>query len=439
MKKRTEVFEFTAYMSPPPANARGDGKSSGEGNENFQTEEHYANVKECGFNRLSAIYEYDEAEYLNALKLCDKLGLEFLVRDQHDLKPLINERSDISVEERFSQRESYLKARFDKYAVHPSFAGVLASDEPHSGKFSSIRFMQDWFMKNYPNKDFEINLLPDYANGEQLTGIAGAEKDYQKYVDDFTDIVCPQFLSYDHYALLLDRETGKPYLRESYLKNLEVIAKKAKEQNLSFSVFLLTLGHWSFRTVSSYREIAWQVYTAMAYGAKGAQTFTYWTMLGYAPGNPQRVTSALVSADGKLLPAWYAMKEVISEVRAFEKEYLTFFWKKSICFLSENPHENKLVEKLDKNSDELLLGIKTTADLLVGCFEKESQRAYLVSNLTDPAFEISAEAELLFAEDYVVTVYKAGKKDSFSTERKKLSVRLRSGEGIFIVLKEKKA
>ena len=220
----------------------------------------------------------------------------------------------------------------------------------------------------------------------------------------------------------------------SYLKNLEIFAKEAKRANIEFKVFLLTIGHWDFRTVSTYEEVAWQVYTSMAYGASGAQTFTYWTSLEYEPyNNPANVTTALVGQSGELLPAWYAMQETIAEVRSFEKAYFNYSWDKCIYFLKKA--ENPVTKMLDKNEDSCLKSAKTSADVIVGCFSNDSDKAYLVSNITDPKDKITAKIKLKFDKDYSVIVCKDGKKLETATKNKKLRVDIRSGSGAFIEIK----
>ena len=183
--------------------------------------------------------------------------------------------------------------------------------------------------------------------------------------------------------------------------------------------------------MSTYADIAWQVYTSMAYGAVGAQTFTYWTTLEYEPfNNPAHVTTALVTQKGELLPAWYAMQETIAEVRAFEKAYLSYQWDKCVYFLQGDT--NVMTGDLDKNEDECLKNAKTTADILVGCFSNASNKAYLISNMSDPNDALSAETELCFDKDYKVTVWQAGKMTETETKDSKLCLKLRSGEGVFV-------
>lgn len=434
MSKRTQ-FDFVAYMTPPPENPRGDGRN--DVSIDCQTDEHYQNIVKCGFNGVSAIYELEMSEYQKALDFCDKYGLTMLVRDQKALEQFVVKELCVTgktVEEFLAERGEEMQARLDAYAKHPSFAGILAADEPHTEKYPAIKKLQDWFSERYPGKEFEVNLLPDYASAEQLFNDKNAEYPYQKYLDDFVDIVHPEYLSYDHYALIINHETGEEYLRPSYLKNLEYFAKAAKRSEKEFKVFLLTLGHWDFRTVSTYEDIAWQVYTSMAYGASGAQTFTYWTSLEFEPyNNKANVTTALVGQKGELLPAWYAMQETIKEVRSFEKAYFNYQWDKCVYFLKGA--SNVMTDLLDKNTDDCLLNAETTEDVLVGCFNNKTDKAYLISNITDPKDKLSAKTELCFDKEYAVTIWQAGGKTEMQTKDKKLSINLRSGEGVFLEIK----
>lgn len=196
------------------------------------------------------------------------------------------------------EKERAICDRFDEYAKYPAFSGILASDEPPASKFTAIRTVQDWFCGRYPGKEFIVNLLPTYANAEQLSGDEGIENfDYEKdYVNAFIDIVDPQILSYDHYALIYDKKNDENVMRADYLRNLEIFAECSRRTGKPFYNFMLTIGHLFYRTVRAYEDIAWQVYTSLAYGCTGMQTFTYWTLL--SNGEAENITSALVLRDG---------------------------------------------------------------------------------------------------------------------------------------------
>lgn len=118
-----------------------------------------------------------------------------------------------------------------------------------------------------------------------------------------------------------------------------------------------------------YRDIAWQVYTAMAYGAVGAQTFTYWTNL--SNGASEKITGALVDRDGTKLPAWYAMQEVTKEVNAFENVYMNFDWQGTLPVVADKYESNPMVDMMltPLTEHDRIASVSTTGDAIIGAFK----------------------------------------------------------------------
>src|SRR5439155_20970210 len=86
----------------------------------------------------------------------------------------------------------------------------------------------------------------------------------------FVETVRPKLLSFDHYALV---EAGE---RPGYFENLEVIRREALRAEVPFASILLATPHGAYRDPSE-ADLRWQVYTSLAYGARGILYFTYWT------------------------------------------------------------------------------------------------------------------------------------------------------------------
>ena len=433
--KKDIRFHFVAYLSPPPAKV---GYGEFAENANFIDEENYRTMTECGFDRAIGLFENRTAHYLAGMRQAEKAGMEYFVRDQFksgSLEGFIdhpfrrNPRISAALEAKIAKR-------FDRYADMPAFSGILASDEPPASKFPAIRAAQDWFFERYPGKKFIVNLLPTYANAEQLSGMKGAKEfNFEKeYVGAFIDTVRPEVLSYDHYALIYDAKNKKNVLREDYLRNLEVFATYYEKKKIPFYNFLLTLGHLFYRTVKTYADIAWQVYTSMAYGVRGIQTFTYWTVLSNGPG--ENITSGLVDREGRKMPAWYAMQKVIGEVRSFEELYMRFCWQGTVPVRggeTENPAFSMLEHPL--SGDAGISEIRASEDCIVGVFGNQGERAYLVSNYTDPAEGKNAAFSARFRSEKVV-LCRGGARKEISLQDDVFECTLESGEGIFLIPKE---
>ena len=430
--KKNDRFHFVAYLSPPPAKV-GYGEFSE--NANFIDEENYRTMTECGFDRAIGLFENRTAHYLSGMRQAEKAGMEYFIRDQFksgSLEGFIDRpfRGEPRLSESLATK---IAGRFDRYAKMPAFSGILASDEPPASKFPAIRAAQDWFSEKYPDKQFIVNLLPTYANAEQLSGVKGMEKfDFEKeYVGAFIDTVHPEILSYDHYALIYDAGNKKNVLREDYLRNLEVFAVYSKRKHIPFYNFLLTLGHLFYRTVKTYADIAWQVYTSMAYGVRGVQTFTYWTVLSNGPG--ENITSGLVDREGRKMPAWYAMQKVIGEIRSFEALYMQFGWLGTIPVNGgekENPAFAMLRQPMA--GDEGISEVRASEDCIVGAFGNRGKKAYLVCNYTDPADEKKAAFSARFRGEKAL-VCRGGEQKEICLRDGAFECMLESGEGIFLI------
>lgn len=435
--KKEDRIRFVAYLSPPPAKV---GYGEFAENPNHITEKDYLDMTDCGFDRAIGLFENRTYHYLAGMRQAERVGMDYQVRDQFhsgSLEGIIDSvgKSRKTTEELLQKYGPQIAARFDKYAKEPAFAGILASDEPPATKFEAIRKVQDWFKQRYPDKEFIVNLLPTYANAEQLSGIKDKQNfDFEKeYVGEFIRIVQPEILSYDHYALLYDDVKDENALRPDYLRNLEIFAEYSKQTGKPFYNFMLTIGHLYYRTVKTYADIAWQVYTSLAYGVKGLQTFTYWTLLNNDPVG--KITSALVDRDGLKMPAWYAMQEVIREVRAFESEYLAKNWVGTMVISGDNGEEpNFSMLKNPLKTHPSVRSISSDTNCIAGVFEKDGKSAVLLANFSDPCLNKQARVKMsLNAEN--VCVYRSGKSEDIKLINGDLDVVLRSGEGVFINLK----
>ena len=430
-----EPFRFVAYMGPPPANS-GSGEYST--NPDYMTLENYQIMADCGFNYTTGMYENTKDLYLKGLDLAQQVGMKYYVRDYSFTDGciegiIVSAHSEEEAKTMLEQQQETMKARFDEYNQYESFAGVLASDEPSVARYPAIKVTNQWFEENYPEAEFQVNLLPTYAANNQLFGTNDTDKTYKDdYVGHFNEYVDTSVLSYDHYALSKIGTTNR--LSATYLQNLEIFANLSKEYDKPFYVFLLTLGHWDYRTMEYYRDIAWQVYTAMAYGAVGAQTFTYWTNL--SNGESENITNALVDRDGTRMPAWYAMQEVISEVRAFEDVYMNFEWQGVLPVVADPYESNAMVDLLmtPLESHPRIKSVAATQDAIIGTFKDAQGRdGFLLSNITDPADNVGTDITLEFNDAEKVVAYVKGRTLVYPLKNGKITFKMGSGEGWFVI------
>jgi len=237
--------------------------------------------------------------------------------------------------------------------------GYRLRDEPPAGEFPGLRETVETLREVRPGRLAYVNLFPNYASPAQL----GAP-DYDAYVNSFVATVDPDVLSMDHYPMMTPDEDG----RREYCSNLAVMRRASQERDVPFWNYFNSMPFGPHGDPTE-AQLKWQIYTSLAYGAKGVLYFCYWTPRGGEfpkggaiitaegaktrhYGQAQRINGAVKNL-GKTL-----MKLTSSEVRRVEPQ--------------SNPTEvlrNAPIRQL------------TSGDYLVGVFQHaDGRRAVLLNN-----------------------------------------------------------
>jgi hypothetical protein len=236
-------------------------------------EEHYAQLAEANFTvAMGGFGARTPKTDRHQLNLCEKYGLKALVYLQGYELGALHGATEIGE----------IK-RADSFHNHPACWGYMLKDEPNAGQFPNLRYMVSHLRVNRPGKLGFINLLPAYATVTQL----GA-RTYEEYVRRFVGEVDPDVLCMDYYPMMEPhRDT-----RDGYCANLAVLRKYALRQNIPFWNFFNAMAFGPHRCPTE-SQMRWQIYTSLAYGAKGVLYFCYWTPTGLPRGG-----NALISAAG---------------------------------------------------------------------------------------------------------------------------------------------
>lgn len=173
----------------------------------------------------------------------------------------------------------------EKLPDGPSCWGYYLADEPGTGGIPDVKARIDALRKAKPGKLGYFNLFPDYAN----TGMLGAPN-YDEYIRRFAYETECDVLSMDHYPIMTPTADG----REGYCRNLEAMREYSVERRIPFWNFFNTMPFGPHHDPTE-AQIRWQVYTSLAYGAKGIMYFCYWTPRG---GEFPR-GGAIITAEGK--------------------------------------------------------------------------------------------------------------------------------------------
>ena len=206
---------------------------------------------ECGFNATG----FTSASAIPAAK---KYGLGVFLHN-NPMNPNMNE----------SQAFEAVSKLVKSYHDDPTVVGLYIRDEPNTADFGHLGIMSRAVQKASSNLLPYLNLLPDYASNGQL----GADS-YAEYIDKFVKECSPKFLSYDNYSLF----EGKGLAEDRFFTNLESMRAKGLQYNLPFWNIVLGNCHFEYQEPSQ-ATINVQVWSSLAYGAKGISYFTYYAPL----------------------------------------------------------------------------------------------------------------------------------------------------------------
>ena len=420
-----EVMHIGAWVSPP---------TDKDNNNNYKyiTLEQYQRIKDSGINVIYALYEHiDLNATLLALDLSEQVGIEYYVRDARIaglFQGIFDSQGNVIQEDYEEDLAIFLEA-IEPYKDHPAFKGHLVVDEPSAELYKWLGFYHQVYKEYLPDKDFYINLFPTYSGLSQR-----GDRNYEQYIQEYIDVVKPEFISYDHYPLMLFYEES--VLTDDFLLNLEIVAKHAKAAELPFWLFLQTVGYTNIsgtqRRDVTEADIRWQIATSMAYGVRGIQHFTYWTPTG---GAIESFSDAMIDRDGNKTPTYDAATKVNQEVLNFDHVYLSFDWVDVMTYSTtpDFPVVNfRMIETLE--SHPRIKSFKGSEDVLMGVFKgKNGEDGFQVVNFTDPAYGKSNDVVINFKNATHALVYIDGEASTVKLKSGRLSITLPSGSSMFVI------
>ncbi len=265
-----------------------------------QMDKRYKEIADAHFNLvLGGFGAKTEVNVNRQLDLCEKYGMKAIVSLPGYVKGAIaggEAAADVK--------------RHESFPDHKACWGYMLRDEPSAEDFPNLSYMVDYLRENRPGKLAYMNLFPNYASPKQL----GTES-YKEHVVRFVTEVNPDVICMDHYpymepdisALNLDQTSDwvldkeNPLIdkisRLGYCENLAVLREVALEKGIPFWNFfnVMPFGHHSDPTEA---QLRWQVYTSIAYGAKGVLYFCYQSPPG-SHGSTFEKGGAILTVNGR--------------------------------------------------------------------------------------------------------------------------------------------
>ncbi len=273
----------------------------------------------------------------------------------------------------------------------PAVWGYSVRDEPNAADFPGLRERTDAIQAARPGKLAFINLFPNYASEEQL-----GTTTYDEHVRLFMETLQPDVLCMDHYPIFHPGHDG----REAYCENLATMREHALAHAIPF---------WNFFNIMPYGphtdptegQLRWQIFTSLAYGARGVLYFCYFTPAGgeFPKGG------AIIARDGRRTRHYDEAQRINAELKALEPTLMQI----------TSSGVYRLCEEAGDDPEAVLNGTPLLAltrasddpplDLLIGVFRHaDGRRAVLLNNYRFaytawPTVEFDVSAEQVMEVD----------------------------------------
>jgi hypothetical protein len=198
--------------------------------------------------------------------------------------------------------DNFFTTYVNHYKDHPALLGYNLVDEPFGDQFPHLQSATELIRTLDPDHMVYTNLYGlcptcmHYYSGtdDPLRG------SYQDYVNGWLD-TDPDIISFDHYPFY---STG---FDEAWYLQLEYYRERSLLYDTDLWVYIQAMQYDYYNMIEpSEEQMRFQIYSSLAYGAKGYVYFTYYT--------PDGMDNGLILPDGSKNDTYYYAQDVNAEV-----------------------------------------------------------------------------------------------------------------------------
>lgn len=411
-----DVMPIAGYFGPYPQDY--------EHLPDYFTEEIMQLIADAGINLMV----YSAANYAEHPELVEK-NLEY--GEKYGVGTFV---TDSRIMEASSAEE--VKELIANYADRKAFCGMYVVDEPTATYYcdnDGSRLIAKYekvskILQTEMDMIGYINLLP-------VVMIDDYKEKYEKYVDEFCDVLKPKVVSWDHYPFDKYRE-GR---MEIYFYNMDVIRSAAVKRGLPFWAFVQAGSQWNdgwkkFDSELPYfpnnSQFDWNVNTSLAFGAQGIQYFplvqpVQFTLTKDDKGDYER--NGILGGMGNKTQ-WYGYAQKINKHIAAIDEVLMNSVHKGVLASGEQAVKDMqfVTCVLEGGFNELQ---SVEGDALIGCFNYQGKTALYVVNHD---FVNAQNITLTLDDVHEVTMIQNAKTSYVNDST--LTLEMTAGDGILIVI-----
>jgi hypothetical protein len=194
---------------------------------------------------------------------------ELDIARRHRLRVLLTDELLVPATLENPAQRARLDALIARFRHHPALYSYFLTDEPSTAAFAGLGKLVAYLNQRDPAHLAYINLFPTYASNAQLGTKGDTTIAYREHLRQFVEVVKPALLSYDHYQLANNGDTGQ------YFLNLALVRQAALQSEVPFLHIVQACSWTPARRIPTGDEMRYLVYTTLAYGAQGISYYVY--------------------------------------------------------------------------------------------------------------------------------------------------------------------
>ncbi len=407
----TDEMRLSAYVSPT-------------------LEEGFDDYKAAGFTTLlgenRAVYGADGFE--EYMELAEQKGLDVIVHSGHlDAMLLGNE----------EYNESFIKTMYENVSKYSSFHGIFMADEPKISNFTTYEKVTRVLKTLDPDIVLFTSFLPTYTDESFLwndNSLSLSEKyvnyanSYGKLFGDFTYDFYPFRHKIKKFFLITTE--NKDYMRQDWFQNLSLVAANAKgayNTGITVQSYSERLNSNDYYRDVTQADISFQVYSALAYGMKSINYFTYGTHWDSGVG-----TTSCMVYNGQKTAVYDAVKNVNTEIKKFDNVLLNFNWQGTIGITGTN--SNGIMSFVESYTSKRISDCSASDDAIIGCLkDSNGYDGFMLVNATDPSANVTETISVTFNNADHAKVFVNGEESIVELNNGTYNATLAAGQGIFVI------
>ena len=246
-----------------------------------------------------------------------------------------------------------------------------------------------------------------------------------------------------------------------YFSTLELYANKAKANGINAGICIQSVTHYnknSYESVlkrgyskDSYdfvgqidqngnltmgaNHIKMQAYTALAYGYKKIDFYTYWQHFNNVAEETIAESAVMWDENGnvKYMPMYDHIKAANTEVSKFDEIVMAFDWQGTRLVTGASATCNSFGEAVSYSGSAVANTLTATYDAAVGCFTFQDYFGYMIVNVDHPQYNRANAVSINLGDYNYAICYINGKPVVKALTDGKLELNVACGGGIFVV------